>query len=212
MIHISQGFLTSTFVKQLVWNWSAWGLDKPLIENSDDDQREFIEGGAYDLRVGEICKPFYPPTVQAFIGIHDRATWPTKPLDLHTETDPDDPEMITRRYYRLPRRHPIDGTPMHLIVTVESVNLPDSMFALIFPRTTTFRNSALLLVSDVHPGYCGPLTFGIVNFGQKDLPIDRLAHIAKIRFVSLGEAEPDIYRGIYQGGKVSTEGQVERGF
>jgi deoxycytidine triphosphate deaminase len=103
----------------------------------------------------------------------------------------------------LPRR-------FYLVKTAEAVNMPPSLVGVIRPRTTTFRCGAILQCADIAPGYRGELTFGLIYFGDRPLRIERHARIASLRFSVLDGAEDYVYDGVWQGGRVSTDGEETR--
>jgi deoxycytidine triphosphate deaminase len=49
----------------------------------------------------------------------------------------------------------------YLVTTMERMNLPSNMAAVIFPRSTLFRSGVELHTSITPPGYEGQLTFGL---------------------------------------------------
>ena len=88
-----------------------------------------------------------------------------------------------------------------LIETVEKVNMPLDLIALVFPRTTLFRMGASLRTGVVDPGYKGTLTFGLKNESDLRIKIEKGARVAQIIFIkTIGKTVE--YKGKYQGGKV----------
>ena len=97
----------------------------------------------------------------------------------------------------------------YLVKTIEKVNLPLSLSAMIFSRGTIFRSGLGLFHGIVHGGYSGELTFGICNLGQGQIKISLGARIAHIIFQEvLGQGNS--YRGQWQGGRVATDGKEKQ--
>ena len=181
--------LTSKEIMDLCQN------DPPLIEELDPDQRSGIEGGAYDLRVDSL----YWMRGQGHIYTSSRATPYTgvvEPVPLSSKE---------RTGWILPENSSF------LVVTKEAVNLPDDISAMVDSRTTLFRCGRVLITGPVHPGYQGRLTFLLASPGcTGTLELERGARIACIRFMKMVDSETFSYKGVWQGGKVSTNGREER--
>ena len=165
-----------------------------LIENHGHPLEEFLEGGAYDLRVSNVYKL---DSSYAYIGVKKRSTPSVSAVDFAA---PDS------NMWKLP---PFE---VYLVQTVETVNVPSDLRGIVFPRTTIFRSRWILTVGPVHPGYRGSLTFLLSGVARTWLWLQLEARIASIIFTRLTGDEPHLYDGVWQGGRVGTEGKEERGY
>ena len=182
--------LTSDEVRKLI------DSDIPLIENADPEQIEgTIEGGAYDLRVGKVYEDSKANVFYSRIGRRQRLT--PKILDYKHRRD-NIWTLFPFGYY--------------LLETIEKVNVPPNLRGMIAARSTWLRCGAKLITTDVAPGYKGTLTFGVKVFVETPIELEKGARIAAITFHQFTNDEPACYRGVWQGGKVSTNGKKERGF
>jgi deoxycytidine triphosphate deaminase len=162
--------------------------EKKLVENLCEREMNNPEGAGFDLRLGEV----FEISGDGYLGIEERDTPEAKSVAKYEE------EKITPFVFE-PGKY-------YLVKTVEKVNLPVDLMAVIFPRTTLFRSGLALFNGQVAPGYCGELTFGICNLGPSKIKIDLGARVVHITFHQvLGEGNQ--YRGQWQGGRVSTEGK-----
>jgi deoxycytidine triphosphate deaminase len=183
---------------------------RPLIHPFDYD---FIEGGSADLSIDQLFLP-YPKTSNlvmpgqnpkqqlqvypVFIGKQKRVTPEIK------ECEPVEFEGV--------KGFPIFPGHYYLVKTVETLNIPNDVRALVSSRTTLFRCGLNLICAPVHPGYSGQLTFGLSNPSPIPVVIEHGARIASVTFWTLCGSEKDAYSGVWQGGLVSTEGNVVRAF
>jgi len=167
-------------------------IRKPLVEEISEEQIELIEGTSLDLRIGYI----YAIDGSAELRLRERITPPTKLL---ASFERGDMEFLfePKNYY--------------LVQTIEKVNLPSYLLGYITPRTTMFRSGLFFQTSFISPNYQGRLTVGVENLSNFPILIELGFRILTICFFKIeGEATP--YRGIWQGGRVSTEGKKERPF
>jgi deoxycytidine triphosphate deaminase len=169
-----------------------------MIEPWDPDQKEALEGAAYDLRIDYAYELMGSRNHAPFIGKEKRVT----PQTLKLKTVEEDGLDV---FMFLPRRP-------YAVSTVETVSLPNGLVGIIRPRTTTFRCGAILSCSDIAPGFVGKLTFGLIYFGDRPLRIEQESRIASLRFCFLEQPEVHTYRGVWSGNRVSTEGEEERAF
>jgi len=166
---------------------------KPLIEHLGSDQIEGIEGTTVDLRLGAI----YKPVGRARLMRETRIT-PEIENVMDIKTSPDGVYCVKPGDYLL-------------FQTIEQVNLPDDLFAYIRPRTTLIRSGIPLLTAFISPNYQGRLTVGMKHQGIADVEIQMGFRILCIAFFPIeGRAVP--YRGVWQGDRVSTNGEEERPF
>lgn len=161
--------------------------EKKLVENLCEREMNNPEGAGFDLQMGEI----FELEGDGYLGIEERNTPETKSVAKFEDGRNNFFVFEPGKYY--------------LIKTMEKVNLPVDLMAIIFPRTTLFRSGLALFNGQVAPGYCGELTFGLCNLGKSNIKIDLGARVVHITFHQvLGEGNQ--YRGQWQGGRVSTGG------
>ncbi len=166
---------------------------KPLIEHIGQDQIEQIEGTTADLRLGAIFRP-----VGSGRLMRDSRITPRIDKVMNIEESPDG-------VYR------ICGGEYLLFQTIEQVNMPHDLFAYIRPRTTLIRSGIPLETAFISPNYQGRLTVGMKHQGQGEVEIQMGFRILCVAFYPIdGEAVP--YRGVWQGDRVSTNGEEERPF
>jgi len=174
---------------------------KPLIEHADPKQLTRMEGGAYDLRAEKFYREHPTDAGSAYIGVKDRTT-------PRLQAVAPEPLPGTKR----PLVYAIPPRTGWWVRTIEWVNMPTNLRADIGPRSTIFRAGAHLMCTSTEPNYQGWLSFLIWNLRDVPLHIEEGARIAKISFATLTGEEPHPYKGVWQGGRVSTEGQNERAF
>jgi len=166
---------------------------KPLAEFLSADQTEGIEGTTLDLRLGAVFKP-----VGSAKLMRDSRITPEIDKIMDIETSPDGILTIKPGDYLL-------------FQTIEQVNLPAWLFAYIRPRTTMIRSGIPLETAFISPNYQGKLTVGMKHQGHNDVEIQMGFRILCIAFMPIdGAAVP--YRGVWQGNRVSTNGEAERPF
>jgi deoxycytidine triphosphate deaminase len=89
----------------------------------------------------------------------------------------------------------------YLFVTMERVNMPDNLMALMLNRSSLFRCGASLRTAVIDPGYHGVLTVGIKNEGTHEIELERGARVLQLVFAEV-KGETKKYDGRYQGGRV----------
>lgn len=178
----------------------------PLIDPLDPDQAERMEGGQYDLRVDSLSA--LDKMSYGHIGCSDRITPKIYPYPPHPFGD------IAGNF-----GWTLWQDTYYLLKTVEQINMPDDLVGLVWPRTTVFRCGLLLSTAPVSPGYHGTLTFGLTRSGaqvtlqhSEEANPDKRTRIACIRFARLSDNESTLYDGVWQGGRMSTDGKTERPF
>lgn len=172
---------------------SGRAIRKPLIEGLGQDQIEGIEGTTADLRLGAVYRPVGKARLMRGTRVTPKIE---KVMDIAESPD---------GVYR------ISGGEYLLFQTVEQVNLPRDLFAYIRPRTTLIRSGIPLETAFISPNYQGRLTVGMKHQGANDVEIQMGFRILCIAFFPIeGEAVP--YRGVWQGDRVSTNGEEERPF
>lgn len=156
-----------------------------LVEGLSERELTNPEGAGFDLRLGEV----YKISGKAFLGETERHTAEIK---------------LAQKYVKGEKRSVlIKPGDFFLTKTIESVNMPNNLTASITPRSTTYRSGLIIRTGNVPPGYCGGLTFGLFNAGQIPITIEMGARFVHIQFHEV-QGEGSMYRGQWQGGRVST--------
>lgn len=167
-----------------------------LVENLSERELTNPEGAGFDLRVGEVLEM---KKGRAFLGIIERQTPEVESVAVYN------PGVDKQETYRL-----LPGKFM-LITTIEEVRVPLNLASHLFARSTLFRSGAILLCTQIAPGYQGKLTMGLYNFREvpenddsNDYALDiemgaRVAHIQFEGVLGIGSK----YRGQWQGGRIS---------
>jgi deoxycytidine triphosphate deaminase len=155
---------------------------KKLVEGLSERELTNPEGAGFDLRLGEV----YKISGSAFLG------------ETHRQT----PDIESVAVFGKQKSIKIKPGDFFLVKTVEKINLPLNLSAVIMPRTTTFRSGLFLRSGPVQPGYEGELTFGLKNEGPITVKIEMGARFAHILFHEI-KGTGEKYRGQWQGGRVS---------
>ena len=156
-----------------------------LVENLSERELTNPEGAGFDLRLGEVFKI----SGSAFLG------------ETHRKT----PDIKSVKVYNPKKKDSIKIKPddFYLVKTVEKINLPLNLSAVIIPRTTTFRSGLFIRTGPIQPGYSGELTFGLKNEGPITVEIEMGARFVHLIFHEI-KGEGSAYRGQWQGGRVTT--------
>ncbi len=155
---------------------------KKLVEGLSERELTNPEGAGFDLRLGEV----YKISGKAFLG------------EIHRQT----PDITSVAVFGKQKSIKIKPGDFFLAKTIEKINLPLNLSAVILPRTTTFRSGLFLRTGPVQPGYEGELTFGLKNEGPITVEIEMGARFAHILFHEI-KGVGSKYRGQWQGGRVS---------
>jgi len=186
-------------------------VTKPLMENVCPTQmREGFEGGAYDLRADVFYREHPSDLVPTYIG-----------GDLYCK--PGETVRVTPRLQVVAPNQDGPGAGKPLVYdipphttwwlkTFEWVNLPSYLVAQIVPRTSIFRGGGILGCSTADPNYQGTLTMSLTNLRDTAFRIEKGARVAKVRFARLLAPEEKLYDGVWQGGRVTTDGEKERAY
>ena len=151
---------------------------KKLVENVDENN---IQPSGVDLRV----KVVYRLKNGGYLGVKDRRT--------------PDIEVVDKE---VGRKVVLNPNEFVLVETMEKVNMPNDLSAIILPRSSLFRCGASLHTAVVDPGYIGTLTFGMKNLSQFPFEIEIGSKIGQIVFEEV-KGNTKLYNGKYQGGKVT---------
>ncbi len=149
-----------------------------LIENVDERN---VQPSGVDLRV----KCVYRLRDGGFLGTEGRKT--------------PDVENVSDRPGDKVRLEPNEFV---LVETVEKVNMPKDVMAIILPRSSLFRCGVSLHTAVVDPGFQGTLTFGMKNLSEFTFEIEIGSKIGQIVFETV-KGNVRLYDGKYQGGKVT---------
>lgn len=165
---------------------------KKLVENLSERELTNPEGAGFDLRLDEV----YKISGKAFLGITERHTAEVKLVKKY------DPSTDSGQAAKKVNKIIIKPGDFYLVKTIESVNMPDNLTASITPRSTTYRSGLVLRTGNVPPGYCGGLTFGLVNEGPVTVTMEMGARFVHIQFSEVSGGG-NMYRGQWQGGRVT---------
>jgi dUTP pyrophosphatase len=149
-----------------------------LIENADEKN---VQPSGVDLRVQRIFRL----KNGGFLGTDDRNT--------------PDVESVSDRPGGKIRLEPNEFV---LVETMEKVNMPKDITAIILPRSSLFRCGVSLHTAVVDPGFKGTLTFGMKNLSEFPFEIEIGSKIGQIVFEEV-KGNVKLYDGKYQGGKVT---------
>lgn len=159
---------------------------KKLVENLSERELRNPEGAGFDLRLGEV----YKIKGSAFLGETHRKTADIEPVKKYKEGKKDSIKIKPGDFF--------------LVKTIEKINLPINLSAVILPRTTTFRSGLFIRTGPVQPGYQGELTFGLKNEGPITVEIEMGARFVHVLFHEV-KGSGNQYRGQWQGGRVTTK-------
>lgn len=155
---------------------------KKLVEGLSERELTNPEGTGFDLRLGEV----YKISGSAFLG------------ETHRKT----PAITLVKQFGKDKSIKVKPGDYFLFKTIEKINLPIDLSAIILPRTTTFRSGIFLRTGPIQPGYSGELTFGAKNEGPITVEIEMGARFAHVIFHEI-KGSGSAYRGQWQGGRVS---------
>ncbi|MEK7558887.1 MAG: 2'-deoxycytidine 5'-triphosphate deaminase [Patescibacteria group bacterium] len=158
---------------------------KKLVEGLSQRELENPEGAGFDLRLGEV----YKISGTALLG------------ETHRKT----PDIKSVKVYNAKKGSSMKIKPgdFFLVKTIEKINLPIDLSAVILPRTTTFRSGLFIRTGPIQPGYSGELTFGLKNEGPVTVEIEMGARFVHVIFHEI-KGSGSQYRGQWQGGRVTT--------
>lgn len=157
---------------------------KKLVEGLSERELINPEGTGFDLRIGEVFKI----TGSAFLGETHRKTPDIKSIKIHNSKKKSSIKIKPGDFF--------------LVKTIEKINLPINLSAVIIPRTTTFRSGLFIRTGPIQPGYQGELTFGLKNEGPITVEIEMGARFVHVLFHEI-KGSGSAYRGQWQGGRVS---------
>ena len=159
--------------------------EKNLVENLSERELKNPEGAGFDLRIGEL----YEVSGKGFLGIAERET-PT--MDLIAKYEDGKKHIVVLK----PQKY-------YVMKTVEDVNMPENILAIMTPRSTLFRSGVYIFGGQTPPGYKGGLNMGICNFRDEDFELEMGARVVHIMFFEV-KGEGNLYHGQWQGGRTTT--------
>jgi len=162
-----------------------------LVENLSKRELENPEGAGFDIRIGEL----YEAKGKGSLGIIERNTPEVRLIAKYDENKPEKVLLKPQTYY--------------LMKTIETVNIPDNLLAIFTPRSTLYRSGIYVFGGQSAPGYKGGLTMGIYNFRDEEFELEMGSRVLHMMFFEV-KGESSLYRGQWQGGRVTTEGEEEQ--
>ena len=160
--------------------------EKNLVTNLSERELTNPEGAGFDLRIGEL----YEVSGQGLLGVTERETPEMKPVAMYKEGEPIEVLLKPHVYY--------------ILKTIEEVNMPEDLLAIMTPRSTLFRSGVYVFGGQVPPGYKGGLNMGIYNFRDTDFRLEMGARVVHIMFFEV-KGKGNLYRGQWQGGRTTTD-------
>lgn len=160
--------------------------EKQLVSHLSQREMENPEGAGFDLRIGEL----YEISGKGFLGVTERETPAMSVLAKYEEDKTIEVPLKPNTYY--------------VLKTIESVNMPENLLAIMTPRSTLFRSGVHIFGGQVPPGYAGELNMGIYNFRQEEFRLEMGARVVHIMFFEV-KGEGSLYRGQWQGGRTTTD-------
>jgi deoxycytidine triphosphate deaminase len=168
--------------------------ENKLVENLSQRELKNPEGAGFDLRVGEL----FEITGQGFLGVTERETPDMTSMAKYEEG------LSTTLGVNKTVEVALKPQTYYIIKTVESVNMPEDLLAIMTPRSTLFRSGVYVFGGQVPPGYCGELNMGMYNFRQEEFRLEMGARVVHIMFSEV-RGKGNMYRGQWQGGRTTTE-------
>jgi deoxycytidine triphosphate deaminase len=175
-----------------------------LVEGLCERELTNPEGTVLDLRVGKIHKI----VGDSLLGVEERYSSKTETIgDISKDEN---------------KRFTIKPGEFFLVTTMEIIHAPaekikyDENFQEGFlvpkvsPRSSLQRGGVSLHFTGTNPGYKGELTFGIKNLGNQDFHFELGARMFSLEYhVVVGEIKR-AYSGQHQGGRVTSDGKIEK--
>ncbi len=149
-----------------------------------------IEGGYFDLTLGDVLLPDLYSGRMPFIGKHQRQTRLYRPYKCNSDSDGWTLE-----------------SGQFLFKTDEQIAMPDGFYADLYPRRTLLTNGAQLFFAAVATGFKGHLFISVHIRDNFPFYIERGAAFMSIRLLPLNnDISLDSYQGIWGGDKACTDG------
>ncbi|MCP6719624.1 MAG: hypothetical protein KJI71_05410 [Patescibacteria group bacterium] len=178
-----------------------------LIKNLGDRDRENPEGAGLDLRVGEVRRLLSG----SFLPADDTGKKRYSPeTELVGDIETDGHKRITMRpgeYYLVTTMETI-CSPKKRVDIGEGLP-PAYLMPVVFPRSSLQRGGVALLRTKTDPGYEGVLTFGLKNLGDQDFEFELGARMFNLVFEPVYGEIKRVYDEQHQGGRVTSQGEME---
>lgn len=159
---------------------------RPLIEPVRDEDGEFIEGSAFDIRAHKVYQP-----VDGWAYVSDKVPYLSD--DLRDFIDVEEVKAVS---YKGSETWLLEPGKRYLVESLETVNTPWYLRCIPRQKSTVFRMFANLIYGSAHPGYCGPIV-GLIDVSFRGLRLkvdDRVAYVTFSRFDSGATIEDvDLY-------------------
>lgn len=178
-----------------------------LIENLAERELENPEGVGIDLRVGEAHKI----VGDSFLGADgtSRERYSSKTEVVGSFDKDGNKEIVLKPgEYLLVSTLEVLHSPSEKIFHTE--NFPESyIIPKVYPRSSLQRGGVSFHATKTDPGYKGKLAFGIKNQGPFDFKFELGARMFNVEFhTTIGDIKR-AYSGQHQGGRVTSNGEVE---
>ncbi len=160
--------------------------ENKLVTGLSERELTNPEGAGFDLRIGEL----YEVSGQGLLGVTERETPEMKLIAKYEEEKTTEVQLKPGVYY--------------LMKTMEDVNMPEDLLAIMAPRSTLFRSGVYVFGGQVPPGYKGGLNMGIYNYRDTDFRLEMGARVVHIMFFEV-KGKGNLYRGQWQGGRTTTD-------
>lgn len=160
--------------------------ERNLVSGLSERELTNPEGAGFDLRIGEL----YEVSGQGFLGVEQRETPEMKLVAQYKEGETIEIQLKPHIYY--------------ILKTIEEVNMPEDLLAIMAPRSTLFRSGIYVFGGQVPPGYKGGLNMGIYNYRDTDFRLEMGARVVHIMFFEV-KGKGNLYRGQWQGGRITTD-------
>jgi len=174
-----------------------------LINGLSERELNNPEGVVFDLRVGKVHKI----VGDSFLGVDERYSSKTETIG-DVSSDQNKKVTIKPGEYYLVTTMEVIHSPSEKIKYDE--NFPEAyLVPKILPRSSLQRGGVSLHFTGTNPGYKGELTFGIKNLGSQDFTFELGARMFSVEYNAVVGDIKRAYSGQHQGGRISSQGEVE---
>lgn len=175
-----------------------------LLENLCEREANNPEGVDIDLRVSSVEKI----VGDSYLGVNERSSPKT---ELVGDINHDGNKKIT-----------LEPGEYYLVKTMEKINCPGEPIKYdsneperyiipdIKPRVSLQKGGVSLHCSTTNPGYSGPLVFGIANNSKYNFEFELGSRMFKILWEPVVGGIKRTYSGQHQGGRTSSQGEIEK--
>jgi|SRR3989344_1330729 len=175
-----------------------------LINGLSERELNNPEGVVIDLRVGKIHRIIG----DSFLGIEERYS-PKMETIADISKDGNKKFVINPGEYYLVSTMEIIHSPTEKIKYDD--NLPEAyLVPKILPRSSLQRGGVSLHFTGTNPGYKGELIFGIKNLGSQDFIFELGARMFSVEYHAVAGDIKRAYSGQHQGGRISSQGEMEK--